>query len=55
MYLAPRRFSFMQMLAITVLGVAGGIYIWKPVFEQKLNPQQADQSEISHEEGEQKS
>ncbi|MEE6503012.1 hypothetical protein FKM82_004710 [Ascaphus truei] len=29
-----RRFNFAQIVFATVLGVAGGVYIYKPIFEQ---------------------
>jgi hypothetical protein len=28
-----RRIPFTQLFLVTVLGVVGGVYIWKPVFE----------------------
>ncbi|XP_053575879.1 protein PIGBOS1 [Bombina bombina] len=29
-----RRLSFTQLLIATVVGVSGGVYIYKPIFEQ---------------------
>jgi hypothetical protein len=29
----PRKIPFTQLLLVTVLGVIGGVYVWKPVFE----------------------
>ncbi|PNI74749.1 PIGBOS1 isoform 3 [Pan troglodytes] len=34
-----RRLTFAQLLFATVLGIAGGVYIFQPVFEQYAKDQ----------------
>ncbi|XP_043934888.1 protein PIGBOS1 [Protopterus annectens] len=33
------RLTFFQMVAMTFLGVAGGVYVYKPIFEQYTKDQ----------------
>lgn len=33
----PRGFSTIQLMVVTVVGFAGGVYIWQPLF-QSLQP-----------------
>ncbi|XP_018110943.1 protein PIGBOS1 [Xenopus laevis] len=42
-----RRFSFPQIFLATLLGVAGGVYIYKPMFEQYAWEQKHPKQEAS--------
>lgn len=33
------RLTFFQMVVVTFLGVAGGVYVYKPIFEQYAKDQ----------------
>ncbi|XP_075387678.1 protein PIGBOS1 [Tenrec ecaudatus] len=50
------RLTFPQMLFASLLGVAGGIYIFQPIFEQYSRDQQAlkERVKLSHESEEKK-
>ncbi|XP_069838677.1 protein PIGBOS1 [Dendropsophus ebraccatus] len=41
------RLPFGQLFLAVVLGVAGGVYIYKPLFEQYRFEQQASQSDVT--------
>jgi hypothetical protein len=38
----PRGLSFPQLALVTVVGVLGGIYIWRPLIAEHLKKQQEE-------------
>lgn len=37
----PRGISKSQIVLVTVLGVFGGVYIWRPLFEESFGSKKA--------------
>lgn len=42
----PRGISLVQLMVVSVVGLVGGIYIWKPLF-QELRRQKNEESSSS--------
>ncbi|XP_053128531.1 protein PIGBOS1 [Hemicordylus capensis] len=48
------RLTFSQMLLAMLLGVAGGVYIYKPLFEPPLQKQNGSKDKLQETEGRQR-
>lgn len=42
----PRLFSFPQMVVVSVLGVAAGVYVYKPLLEKQIIESAQKQGQI---------
>jgi len=42
---APKGLTRFQIVFASALGIAGGVYVWKPIFEKQFNPNPTTQTE----------
>jgi len=44
-FMIKRKISPLHLLIASILGLTGGVYIWKPIFESKFKVENAESKE----------